>query len=117
MKEIVYIDQNLSEFIPAFIKDRKKDMVDLQGLYEKKSFNEMLDILTIIRENANIFGFKALSSMASHALTQAKKDNNEEEIGKLLGNMERHIKNVKIAYVEFDEDAEMGFPYGWEDKI
>jgi hypothetical protein len=109
MRGIVYIDQSLAEFIPNFIKDRKKDMADIKGLLERGDFDGIVEILKIIRETANTFGFKDFTAMASHALTVGNKD--DEGIGDLIREMEQHLEKIKIVYVEYSEESEMNF-YG-----
>jgi DNA-binding ferritin-like protein len=110
MKGIVYIDQSLAEFIPNFIKDRKKDIADIKGLLERDVFDGIIEILKTIRETANTFGFKDLTAMSSHALTVAKKKDDKGTVD-LIRKMEQHLEKIKIVYVEYGEESEMNF-YG-----
>lgn len=107
MNEIAYIDRNFSEFIPDFIKDRKKDVADIRGLIGIGDFEKMTEILKIIRETASIFGFRDLTSMSSHAVTVAKKKD-RFGIGELTDKMEKHLQQIKVVYVDYEEECEMG---------
>ncbi len=108
MKGTEYIDQSFAEFIPPFIKDRKKDMDDLKKLLERNNFARIIDILSTIRETANTFGFKDLTAMSSRALTMAKKKDSEG-IDELLRKMEKNLEKMKIVYVKYCEENEMDF--------
>jgi hypothetical protein len=116
MKGNEYIDQSLAEFIPPFIKDRKKDMADLKELLERNSFDWIIDILGTIRETANTFGFKNLTSMSSRALTAAK-NRDSEGIVELIRKMEKNLEKMKIVYVNYDEEGEMDFFGQGEDEF
>ena len=110
MKGVVYIDQNFAEFIPQFIIDRKKDVADIRGFIEIGNFEATHEIFKIIRETANIFGFKALTSMSSHALTLVKKAKGEQAI-ELVEKMEKHLEKIKVVYVQYDEENLASYMY------
>ncbi|HKL11594.1 MAG TPA: hypothetical protein VJ990_09100 [Clostridia bacterium] len=108
MKEIAYIDRNFAEFIPNFIKDRKKDIADIRVLIGRGDLEGTIEILKMMRETANTFGFKNLTAMSSHAVTVAKK-NDHSGIGELTDKMEKYLEHLKISYVDQVEECEMDF--------
>ncbi len=108
MKGVIYIDQIFAEFVPQFILDRKKDIADIRGHVEIGDFEGTVEILKMMRETANTFGFKDLTAMASHAVTVAKRKDNFG-IGELADKMEKHLQQIKIAYVDYGEENEMDF--------
>ena len=108
MKEIAYIYQNLAEFVPQFINDRKKDIADIRGLIETGDFEGTIEILKTIRETANTFGFKELTAMSSHAVTVARRKKGGQA-NELIEKMAKHLEKIKVVYVDYGEEDEMDF--------
>lgn len=103
MEKIAYIDKTIEEFIPSFMKDRKKDLEKIKESLEKGDFDEIVEIARIAKDSANGFGFDELTSMALGILNGAKKKDGQK-IARWRDEMESYMESVRIVFVDYGEE-------------
>ena len=94
----VEIDADLQDLVPQFVENRKKDIVSLQTLVEKKDLEGIAQLTHKIKGAAAGYGFNELSEIAAQ-MEKASKNNDNASLDGLVKKMESHFLNIEIQYV------------------
>lgn len=97
-KNKVEIDSDLEDLIPQFIENRKKDLVQLEGLAAAKDSEAIAQLAHRIKGAAAGYGFAELSALAAELEISAKAKQTQD-FQPIVRQMIQHFGNIEVHYV------------------
>lgn len=98
----VYIDRDLEELIPDYLKDRHLEIQKLRVALDDSDFEFIERIAHQIKGNAGSYGFDLLSSIGSQMEQDCIKGR-YSKLSSYLAQMQDYLDNLEIEYFE-EED-------------
>lgn len=97
--EVVYVDEMLKDLIPGFLENRRKELLELEGLVAQSNFDELSRFGHKLKGTALNYGFQRLGEIAA-SLEQAAISKNIDVIQRLSQDIKMHLANMQINYVD-----------------
>ena len=94
----VEVDSDLEEILPGFLANREKDLVQLKELFEAKDIKGIEKLGHKAAGSCGGYGFDQLGVIAKN-LENAAKENDVDQIKKLINEFEEHFTNIEIVFV------------------
>lgn len=116
METIVYVDQTIEAFVPAFLRDRKLDVLKMEKALEEGDFEELAEVSAFMKESGSSFGFKELMRLALGIFNASKKKDLKRAAG-LVQQVARHLEAVRVVYVPYSEENAWDFYENGEDGL
>lgn len=98
-KIIVNIDADLKELIPQFLENRRRDIENLEELFQQNDLAAIAMLSHKIKGTTAGYGFTELSDFASK-IEKAAKNNEIAPIQDLILEMKKHFQNIEVQYIE-----------------
>ena len=96
---IVKVDASLSDLIPGFLKNRRKDVIMLHEALKKSDFEVVEIVGHRLRGNAGGYGFDELGLLGAQMEIAGQK-HDRTGAAKLAIQLADYITHVEIQYVE-----------------
>lgn len=93
----VTIDSELSDLIPGFLENRRKDLLQINTFLETANFLEIKNIGHKLKGNAGGYGFDELSKIGAR-LEKAATDSNRESVYKAFLEIKNYLDSIEITY-------------------
>lgn len=97
----IEIDQDLQEIVPGFLENRAKDLIELKTAVENNDIKTLEKIGHKVAGSSGGYGFDELGKMAKNLELKAI-DGHFEECASLVGQIEAHLNELEVVYVEMD---------------
>jgi len=91
---IVKIDPDIEDLVEFFLEKRREDYVNLVKLLKEENYNQIAQIGHRIAGTALSYGFERIGELA-RAMEMAAKAQKPVDIGKVLIEYDKHLKEVK----------------------
>ena len=96
-KIFLNLDKKLRKIIPGFLKNRQKDLNDLQSASEKKDFSKIELIGHQLMGSAGSYGFSTLSRLGKD-LEIAAQNKKLDDANLIISKIEDHLNLLEIDY-------------------
>ncbi len=93
---IVYVDSDLEDLIPMFLKNRHKDVDDIRRLLREGNMGEIRRLGHSMKGSGGGYGFDEISEIG-RGMEEAAKDGNMEEIEKLNNRLAEYLSVVEVV--------------------
>jgi len=94
-KITIDIDEDIKALLPAYIQKRFRDINRMRKLTAESQWPAIADQAHTIKGSGQSYGLPALSEHC-RLLQKAAADKNREKTLKILTEMEKYLKNIKI---------------------
>ena len=91
---IVKIDPDIEDLVEFFLEKSREDYVNLVKLLKEENYNQIAQIGHRIAGTALSYGFERIGELA-RAMEMAAKAQKPADIGKVLIEYDKHLKEVK----------------------
>ena len=95
---VAHVDSALRELAPGYLERRRQDARTIMGSVEQREFETIRVLGHDMKGTGGGYGFDAITSIGS-SLEQAARDQNSEEIRKLVPELAIYLESVEIVYV------------------
>jgi len=95
-KIVVVIDAEIAPLVPAFLANRRKDVVQMREALEQKEFQTLLVTGHGMKGAGGGYGFDAVSEIGRQ-IELAAKEQNGVEIARQVDELERYLDRVEIV--------------------
>lgn len=116
METVVYVDQTIEEFVPAFLRDRRLDVQRMKKALSERDFKELAEVSAFMKESGSSFGFKDLMRLALGVFNASKSKDLKRASG-MVDQVERYLETVRIVYVPYSEENALDFYQNGEDGL
>lgn len=101
MKEIfeLYVDEDLEDLIPMFIRTRLKDVEELKSALINKDTDKIKFIGHALKGVGSGYGFDEVTSLGKEIELLAKEDD-LSKISELITQLEYYLNHVHINFIE-----------------
>ena len=96
-KILVRVDPDLSDLIPGFLGNRRKDITTMQAALERGDFETIRLLGHSMKGSGGGYGFDAVTDIGA-ALEQAAKDADREEMRRQIGELSTYLDQVEVTY-------------------
>ncbi|MFQ5863997.1 MAG: Hpt domain-containing protein [bacterium] len=99
MKEdvVVYVDSDLEDLIPGFLKNRYGDVEVIKKLLKEEDLAEIQRLGHSMKGSGGGYGFDEISEIGK-GIEEAAKNCNTQEIEKLNNILAGYLSSVKVVY-------------------
>lgn len=97
-QRIVEIESDLQALIPGFLKNRGKDLVELQSLINESKFEEIEKLAHRMKGSTGSYGFLEMSEVAARLENKAK-DQNLNEIQQLIDLLKEILESTEVKFI------------------
>ncbi|MBF0459841.1 MAG: Hpt domain-containing protein [Magnetococcales bacterium] len=97
-KMIVRIDCELEEIVPAYLENRRKDVVALSEMLEEEAFDAMRVLGHRMKGSGSGYGLDAISDIGNR-LEQAAKDQSSADAAVCVAALDAYLGRITILYV------------------
>lgn len=97
-QRIVEIESDLQSLIPGFLKNRNKDILELQNLINQNQFEEIEKLAHRMKGSTGSYGFIEMSEIAAHLENNAK-NQNVEEIQRLIEQLKETLDSTEVKFI------------------
>lgn len=97
-QRIVEIESDLQALIPGFLKNRGKDLVELQSLINESKFEEIEKLAHRMKGSTGSYGFLEMSEVAARLENKAK-DQNLNEIQQLIDLLKEILETTEVKFI------------------
>jgi HPt (histidine-containing phosphotransfer) domain-containing protein len=94
-KIIVKVDPEIADLIPGFLKNREKDIEQMESYLEAKNFEEIERLGHSMKGSGAGYGFDGVSEIGK-AIEVAGKEKNIEGIKKGIEDLRSYLRRVEI---------------------
>ncbi|MCL6479308.1 MAG: Hpt domain-containing protein [Peptococcaceae bacterium] len=96
-KTVVYIDPDLSDLIPGFLENRKKDVKLIFEALNKEDFESIRILGHSMKGVGGGYGFDDITDIGA-SLEQAAKKCNKQDVQMLLHKLQSYLEEVQVIY-------------------
>jgi len=96
-KILVRVDPDLSDLIPGFLDNRRKDISAIREALERGDFETVRILGHSMKGAGGGYGFDAITDIGA-ALEQAAKNADREEIRKQIDELSTYLDRVEVMY-------------------
>lgn len=97
-QRIVEIDSDLQALIPGFLKNRGKDIAELESLLIESKFEDIEKIAHRMKGSTGSYGFTEMSEIAAQLEAKAKtKDTNE--INQMISQLKVILESTEVKFI------------------
>lgn len=96
-KHIVYVDEDLQEIIPQFLKNREEDLQKLKDAIARKDFESIQSIGHNLKGSGSGYGFHEVTRFGV-ALEDGAKEKDLSLLKLLVEEMADYMENIDIKY-------------------
>ncbi len=97
-QRIVEIESDLQALIPGFLKNRTKDIIELQSLMNESKFEEIEKLAHRMKGSTGSYGFLEMSEIAALLETKAK-NQNLNEIQQMINQLKEIIESTEVKFI------------------
>ena len=94
---VVYVDADMAEMVPGFLKRRHQDISAIQEALDHRSYDPIRILGHSMKGSGGGYGFDGITDLGA-CLELAAMDRNHEELVRLLGQFSAYLRNVEIIY-------------------
>jgi HPt (histidine-containing phosphotransfer) domain-containing protein len=99
MAYYVYVDPDLADYIPTFVENRKRELVDAIHALEEKRFDDLRALGHTLKGCCASYGFIELGDLGKKLEDMAKNEKSEE-ISSLLKDMNWLLDHYEVVVEE-----------------
>jgi len=96
-KNIVFIQEDLEDLIPNFLKNREKEISSLSSAVALENYSQIAVIAHALKGTSGSYGFQYIYTLANEIEFSAK-DNNLNLIKTKLTELKIHYKNIEVVF-------------------
>ncbi len=96
-KVIANVDSDLEELIPGFLENRWEDTRTIKAGLEQGDFETIRILGHDMKGTGAGYGFSPITDIGA-CLEQAAKDQNQEEVRRLVGDLTSYLERVEVVY-------------------
>jgi len=94
---VVYADPDLSDLIPGYLDNRRKDVFAIKAAIVQKDMERIWMIGHIMKGNGSSYGFDAITTYGA-ALEQGARMRDEESVHQTVSRLESYLDRVEVIY-------------------
>lgn len=98
-KIVVLLDADLEELIPGYLEDRREDTGTVMKCLEQGDYQTIRILGHDLKGTGGGYGFDAIT-LIGNSLEQAAKDQNQDEVRKLVQDLTAFLDRVEIVYMQ-----------------
>ncbi|WZL80190.1 Hpt domain-containing protein [Vallitaleaceae bacterium 9-2] len=99
MQYEAYVDYDLEELVSEFMKNRQKDLRDLEVAFELNDMEKIQFIGHALKGVGSGYGFEEITSIGMH-IEHASKVSDTKQLKQLFEKFGDYLLNVKVIFVE-----------------
>ncbi len=99
MQYEAYVDYDLEELVSEFMKNRQKDLRDLEVAFELNDMEKIQFIGHALKGVGSGYGFEEITSIGMH-IEHAAKVSDAKQLKQLFEKLGDYLLNVKVIFVE-----------------
>lgn len=99
MQYEAYVDYDLEELVSEFMKNRQKDLRDLEVAFELNDMEKIQFIGHALKGVGSGYGFEEITSIGMH-IEHASKVSDTKQLKQLFEKLGDYLLNVKVIFVE-----------------
>jgi HPt (histidine-containing phosphotransfer) domain-containing protein len=105
LKITVHVDQELQEYIPMFLENRKKEVSLLSELLKKKDFEQIRMLGHGMKGFGSGYGFDFITTIGKE-LEGAARNRDVGSIGRLIQDYAKYLNQVEVVFSPQEVDDE-----------
>lgn len=94
---VVQVDTDLKDLVPAFLRNRQKDLRSLLAAVEQSDYATIEAVGHTMKGDGGGYGFHGISDIGK-SLEEAAEDQNLQEIKKWVKQLSLYLESVEIVY-------------------
>lgn len=98
---VVYVDSDLEDLIPDFMKNRHQDITMISEFLGRDEFDEIKRIGHSMKGSGGGYGFDEITQIGRE-LEMAAKNNDKANVSRLVNILSEYLSKVKVVYHEVD---------------
>lgn len=96
-KVIAHVDPDIEELIPGFVENRWDDVGTINAGIEQGDFEIIRTLGHDMKASGGGYGFDPITDIGA-GLEQAAKDQNQEEVRRLVGDLTLYLERVEVVF-------------------
>jgi len=96
-KIIIHADIDLEDLIPGFLKNRRKDIMEIESLLAADDYETIQRLGHSMKGAGGGYGFDEITDIGMH-IERAAKENNAAEIRIQMGRLSSYLDCVEVVY-------------------
>jgi HPt (histidine-containing phosphotransfer) domain-containing protein len=96
-KIVVQADPDLSELIPGFLENRRKDVMAIKDAVERGDFDKIRILGHSMKGSGGGYGFDAITGYGAQ-LEQSAKEQDKESVMAVTGQLGDYLRRVEVVY-------------------
>jgi CheY-like chemotaxis protein len=103
---LVTVDPDMKEIIPFFMDQTKEDIRHLNDALETVDYDTLRRVGHNLKGSSPSYGFHAMAEMGLAIESAALERKDMNVLKKMVGDLERYFRNVRIEYTFLDEQTD-----------
>ena len=94
---LAYVDADMEEMVPGFLERRHQDISAIQEALDHRDYDAVHILGHSMKGSGGGYGFDGITELGA-CLELAAKDQNHEELVRLVEQLSTYLRNVEIIY-------------------